>query len=81
MAKLTKSGLYNIFPGHFSILGLGHAQYSELVDIRNEQEFFRLVRSKCLSEDLTYSYDPDTRYGTVYGGFHTIGTFKRLRDL
>jgi hypothetical protein len=66
--------------GTFQLIGVGRNKVSKRVTVRNNQEFYRALKScGIMSEDINWGYDPDTGKGViVVGGFRNVGEFERV---
>ena len=63
--------------GEFEFINVGRSKAFFVSHLDGEDSLFKAVKPYLMSNDLSYSYDPETKTGEVFAGFHTVGNFSR----
>jgi hypothetical protein len=67
--------------GVFEFTNLGRSKGRLTKRIHDDADVLPAVRTYFMSNDISWSYCPDTNVGTIFvGGFRNVGDFKRVGD-
>lgn len=65
-----------MFPGIFTFSRVGRCRVSYTQEIKDQDGFFKAIKPHLFSNDLSFSYDRDSKKGLIFAGFYKVGEFE-----